>query len=156
GAQVFTFQVAGVLFAATRPICPACLKPTAGEPALLACAACGALHHDACGKKGCALVHEGAHDCVPEKDAPALTKITTGVKELVGVHATATSTWARVRRAGEDVPPDRRLLWRLDATTPALGEKPGFAPGACFELAHPGVGDSLARVFSAGYASGLG
>jgi hypothetical protein len=155
GSLVFSFQIAQRLFAGTQPICPACLKPTldAAPDSVVVCTGCGALQHWSCAKARnalCALEHAGLREVV-HPDENVIGKL----RKLVTPSLTGTSSWTRVRRVGEDVPPERRLLWKLDASTPALTQKPGFVPGACFELPHPAVGDALARVFEAGAVLGI-
>ncbi|MBI3723980.1 hypothetical protein HY251_08520 [bacterium] len=161
GSLAFSFQVAGRLFGGARkPVCPACLKTTTETETLVVCVGCGALQHQACAKARnglCSLEHLGLRECVPP-DENVLGKL----RKIVTPSLTGTSSWTRVRRTGEDVPPERRLLWRLDACTPALSEKKDegesksrFVPGACFELPYPAVGDSLARVFEGSQVLGI-
>ncbi len=131
GALVFSFLLAPVLFGAAKPVCPACLKKTEEGTSLKACITCGALHHEACAS--CGLEHPGSHDLGPPVTA--------------NVASTSLGVWERVRVRDDHAAPRRRLLWKLDATSPALDPKKGEVPGACFELPREGVGDALARAF---------
>lgn len=134
GSLVFTFLLAKTLFDAIKPVCPACLKVTGQGDGLASCATCGALHHGACASPGCALEHAGSH--------------VLGIPSSVAIVATTSlAHWERVRVTNEAVPAERRLLWRLDATTTAHQAEKGEVRGACFELPRAGVGDALARAF---------
>jgi hypothetical protein len=133
GSLVFSFLLAKTLLDAIRPVCPACLGKTEGT-SLLACVTCGARHHASCAAQGCALEHAGSHDL----EAPGA---------VASVASASLGVWERVRVRDERVAPERRLLWKLDATSNALEPERGEVPGACFELPRAGVGDALARAF---------
>jgi len=135
GALAASFLLAPTLFVLARPVCPACLRTTKGGEALLACASCGALHHAACARAGCFLAHGGDHRLVPPSS-------------VASVASTSLGRWERVVRApDENVSAERRLLWRLEATSAALSPERGEVPGACFELPREAAGDALARAF---------
>jgi len=133
GSLVFSFLLAITLFDAVKPVCPACLKTTE-HAELVACATCGGLHHASCAAKGCRLEHGGSHDLVAPRAVAAVATASLGV-------------WERVRVQDGPFSPERRLLWKLDATSAALQPERGEVPGACFELPREGVGDALARAF---------
>jgi hypothetical protein len=131
GALVFSFLLAPTLFGASKPVCPACLKKTDEGAKLGACVTCGALNHETCA--ACGLEHGGSHDLGPPVTA--------------SVASASLGIWERVRARDENAAPERRLLWKLDATSNATDPKKGEVPGACFELPRAGVGDALARAF---------
>ncbi len=134
GGLVFSFLLAATLFSSLKPFCPGCVKPLENE-ARVSCATCGALHHQTCAGPGCGLEHEGSH--------------TLGLPPQVSaISSTGLARWERVKLKSETVAPERRLLWRLDATSAALQAEKGEVAGACFELSRAGVGDSLARSFA--------
>ena len=130
GGLLFSFLLAPVLFGAAKPVCPSCLKRTEGT-SLKACVTCGALNHESCA--ACGLEHDGSHDLGPPV--------------IASVASASLGVWERVRVRDDHAAPLRRLLWKLDATSPALDPKKGEVPGACFELPREGVGDALARAF---------
>lgn len=144
GALVFSFLLAKTLFDSAKPVCPVCLKTTAAAgDGLASCATCGALHHGACAPGGCGLEHDGSH--------------VLGIPSSVAiVSTTGLAEWGRVKVKEEKIVPERRLLWRLDATSNAHKPEDGEVRGACFEVPRAAVGDSLARAFQLSQALAVG
>jgi hypothetical protein len=139
------FAIAGGavdLFAASKPVCPACGKgfeatsPDVIPAPPLPCEVCGANHHAAC------LTATGRFDARGAK--------TCGLGDggtFAGPHAAPVGSgalFARVVVTPASGPP--RHWWRCDRTTPAL-EARGVHQGDVVRIPYPAAGDAAARLF---------